>query len=41
MEVKLHTFLMTALDGVGGQLQVPVALPKGQQPPVLNEWKAG
>jgi hypothetical protein len=34
VEVKLHVFLISALDGVSGQLHAPATLPPGKEPPV-------
>jgi hypothetical protein len=41
MEVYLHTFVISALDGgVGGQLRAPVALSPGKKPPITIKQEA-
>jgi len=34
VEIQLHAFLTSALDGVSGQLHAPAALPPEKEPPV-------
>jgi hypothetical protein len=37
VEVSLHSFLTSALDGVSGQLRASTAIPLGKQPTVIVE----
>jgi hypothetical protein len=41
VEVQLHSFLTSALDGVSGQLHVKAALPPRKELPVPTEHGAG
>ena len=37
VEVQLHSFLTSVLDGVSGRLQALVVLPPDKEPPVPTE----
>jgi len=37
VEVQLHSFLTSVLDGMSGQIQALVVLPPGKGPPVPSE----
>ena len=41
MELPLHPFLISALNGMSGQLHGPFALPPGNKTPVHIEYRAG